>query len=136
MSDDIFSQLSPEQLQQLMHLGTLNQRSDLIQQQMQQAIALRKPSGEKHITGFGAAVGGLADIGNSVVGQIRENKAREALDKNMTEQEKARSIIAELLRNRQAGSAQPMTMTSAVSGTAGGGDLFDPNAPISPYGLG
>jgi hypothetical protein len=102
MSDDIFSQLSPEQLQQLMHLGTLNQRSDLLQQQMQQALALRKPSGEKHVTGFGAAVGGLADIGNSVIGQLRENKAREALDQNITEQEQGRTTLANVWAKMQA----------------------------------
>ncbi len=64
----LLSSIPPEQLQKMLGLGSMDERGDLIQQQMAQAMALRKPSQVQHSTGMGAAFGGLADVINGATG--------------------------------------------------------------------
>lgn len=68
--------LSPQLLQQLSALGGYGDETGLIEQQMRQAMALRKPGGEHHTTAGGAIFGGLADALNNVLGAREESQLR------------------------------------------------------------
>lgn len=83
---DEFSQmwesLPPEVQEQLLGMGTLDERGALLQQQMAQAEALRQPSGKQYSTGLGAALGGLGDVTRMIGGTMdmgRLQKEQEAL---------------------------------------------------------
>lgn len=97
------SQLSPEQLQQLMALGSLDEQGGDLDKQMEQAQALGQQQTSPHSTWGGAALGGLAGLINQLksghdVTQIQGQKA--ALRDKKSD---VRGMYAQLLR----GSAPP-----------------------------
>lgn len=76
MDLELLGSLPPEALQQLLGMGTLDERGDLLQQQLLQAQALQNPTSGDHSTGMGAALGGLGDVFRSVGGGMQQNKAQ------------------------------------------------------------
>jgi hypothetical protein len=72
---------SPDLLAKVLGLGGLDDREARLQQQIQRAAALRRPSGQQRSTPLGAALGGLADVGSTVAGGLMEARfGRELAD--------------------------------------------------------
>ncbi len=87
--------LTPEQIQELMKLGGLAEKDDLLKEQLAQAQALRAP---RHGYGFwGGLTNGLADVSDKIFSGIEAHQAKTQLDANMAEQAKARGLAAGLL---------------------------------------
>lgn len=111
--DELLSQLSPEDLEQLFGLGTLDERGDLLSQQMAMAEALRRPSGQQHTTPIGAALGGIADVAGAWGGSLAEQKLQGQQADLLKQKDAGRKAYAEaiarFLRNKQAPSG-PMGM--------------------------
>ena len=103
---DLFSNLKPEDLKQLLGLGTLDEQGQLLQQQMAQAQALRRPSGTQYTAPVAAGLGGLADVLNSVNGTIQTHQARSGQEALLKQKDEGRGLyakaIAEALRGRLA----------------------------------
>jgi hypothetical protein len=105
--DSLLSRLTPEQLQQMMELGSLDEQGGLLHEQMAQAEALRKPSG---VQGYGAAGGlfhGLADGINNISGAIRQKQLYGEQKDLLGKKTKGRSTLVELLRSGPTQPQQP-----------------------------
>lgn len=98
MDESIFSQLTPEQLQQLLSLGTLDEQGSLLEQQLAQAQALRNPMGGQRSTGLGAGIAALGDTLRGVSGAIQEGRIRKEQEALIPKRQSGRSILADLLR--------------------------------------
>jgi hypothetical protein len=97
--------LSPEEQEQLLGMGTLDERQAMLEQQMAQAQALRQPSDSRHVTGLGAALGGLTD-GLRYVQGTREMEALRAQQEGLLGKKDAgRGLFADVLRRKQAGAS-------------------------------
>lgn len=118
--DSLFDGLTPEQVQQILHLGTLNQQNGMIDDQVQQALAGAKPSGVQHTSPMGALFGGLGDAAREVGGAAKAHQLRGQQQQNLTDQEKARQLFAQLLRG---GGEQP-TEDAGLMPAAGAGGLY------------
>jgi transcription elongation GreA/GreB family factor len=98
--------LTPEQLQQLASLGSLDERGQQLQDQIARAQALRGQSlASQHQSPIGAAMGSLADILNSGRANTMEQQAVEAQHANQGQQAAGRSAymmaLAKALRGHQ-----------------------------------
>jgi hypothetical protein len=125
-SDAEFQQLlataSPEELEQLMGLGTLDERGALLDGQLAQAQALRTNNSQGHSTGLGAGLGGLSDVLNAY-SSVRDQKAVGAEQQALAGKKDAgRNLYVELLRRR---GAQP-TAEAPTQPTAGLSFGLDP----------
>lgn len=101
-SDDALAGLTPEELQQLLNLGTAPDREQRLQQQLLQVQALRAGSGNRHSTPAGALLSGLADAGNAVIGGVRENHLYGKMDALSGQQVDARRMLLQrMLQRRQ-----------------------------------
>lgn len=96
--EELLAQLSPEELAQLLGLGTMDERSALLQQQLAQAEALRQGGGQKYSTGLGAALGGLGDVVNNVAGSMKAQKVNDQLLGLADEKDKRRQLYLKALR--------------------------------------
>jgi hypothetical protein len=128
-SDAEFQQLlasaSPEELEQLMGMGTLDEKGGLLEQQMAQAQALRSNHSQGHSTGLGAGLGGLADILNGYASGRQQKETGEQQQALLAQKDSGRNLYADLLRRgrmKNAGAADSLGVV--------------PNAPVSPFGLG
>jgi hypothetical protein len=125
MLQQLLSQATPEELQQLLGLGTLDERGGLLEQQLAQAQALRTNNAAHHSTGLGA---GLAGIGDALTGYASgaQQKALGAQQQALLAQKDAgRNVYVDLLRRRPG------------AATAGAGDFLGAGpAQLSPFGLG
>jgi hypothetical protein len=110
--------LSPEQMQQLLRLGTLNRQDDIIQQEIERAMAQGQPSKAQHTTGIGALFGGMGDAVRGVGSELRQRDLRGQQQANLDQEEQARNLFAQLLRRQ------------------GGGTLDAGIAPLTPMGGG
>lgn len=96
------SKLSPEQLQQLMDLGALDEQGGDIDKQMQQAMALQAPAAQQHTTGAGATFGSLGNIINGMRGGLQQ-KDLQAQQKDILKQKTdARTLYAKLMQPQAA----------------------------------
>lgn len=93
MGNDALSGLSPEDLAKLMSLGTLDERSGALDQQLAQALALGRPSNVQHSTGMGAGLGGLGDVLNRVGGGIQAGGIRGEQAKLLAQKDAARGAF-------------------------------------------
>lgn len=118
--DALLSQLSPEEIAELMGMGTLDERGSLLDQQLAQAQALRQPQSGPHSTGMGAALGGLGDAVRSFSGGIQELGLRDQQRGLLNQKDQGRQKFLEMLRQRQGGRVPG----SAGMGDLGGGSLF------------
>lgn len=123
LDEGILSQLTPEELQQLMGMGTLDERGQLLQQQLQMADALRQPQAGEHSTGLGAALGGLGDVLRGTIGGIAGKQAMGKMEGLMGQKDAGRNTFLQaFLKGQRGGAAGPM----------GAGDIN----PSSLFGLG
>lgn len=91
------SQLTPEQLQQLIALSTLDEEGESFDEQMQQAQALQQPSGHRYSTGLGAALGGFGDVLRSAYGGYQARQAKEGKADLLKRKGEGRKTFADLL---------------------------------------
>lgn len=75
--------LSPEQRQQLLGLGVIDEEQALLQQQMAMADALRQGSGQQYTSPFAAAVGGLGDVVGNISGAVKQEGLMDDLQANV-----------------------------------------------------
>lgn len=119
--DELLAQFTPEELAELIGLGTLDERGATIDQQLLQAQALQRPQTGPHSTGAGAALGGLGDAVRSWAGAFREHglpgsgpdgglRGQQAA--LLKKKDDGRMLFLKALRERQ-----------QVPGSAGMGDL-------------
>ena len=124
MDEDFLAGLTPEELAQLMGMGTLDEQGSLLERQMAQAQALRQPSGQHYSTGLGAAFGGAGDILRSIQGVMQENRLRPKQESLLKQKEEGRRLFADLLRRRGAPPHPPESLQP-----------MDPNRPYSSFGF-
>lgn len=115
---DLLNNLPPEVLDQLLNLGIAGDQGGILDQQIQQAQALRKPSGVPHTTGAGAALGAFADTLNAGAGGVREAQLRKQQQELLAQQVAGRKALLETLRRQQ-----PMPQ--------GAGDFSAPSRPFA-----
>lgn len=116
MMDDLnalLSQMSPEELEQLLGMGTLDERGGMLQQQMAQAEALRQPSGRQASTGWGAAFGGIADGLRNIQGTQQMDTLRQQQEALLNKKDAGRGKYVDALRRRM-GPGQQMQPTEDV----------------------
>lgn len=122
---DFMQELSPEEAQKLINLGTLDERAALLQQQLARAEALRQP-GPRHSTPMGAAVGGIGDIFNAIQSAMQQRDIQRQQQELLGQKDAgrlslARARAAALDRRRKA------AMESAAPASG-----FAPLAPPPP----
>jgi hypothetical protein len=105
---ELLSSLTPEEMEQLMGMGTLDERSALVQQQLSQAEGLRAKSGAEWAQGPGAsglsaALGGLGGLANSIAGTVQGGRASEELQGLLGKKDAGRNLYAQLLRRQGQG---------------------------------
>lgn len=100
MNASIYSQLTPEQLQQVLSLGTFDDEGSLLEQQMAQAQALRNPMGGQRSTALGAGIAALGDTLRGITGAIQEGRIRKEQEALIPKRKAGRSIYADLLRQQ------------------------------------
>jgi uncharacterized small protein (DUF1192 family) len=127
--EELLSQLPPEALQQLLGLGTLDERDALLQQQMQQAEALRRGSGKEYSTGAGAALGGLGDMVRAVRGRMMDKDATTKREELLGKKDAGRNAYVEALRRRpQQPAVMPPSQGQGQGPSLGVGQLqIDPS---------
>lgn len=96
----LLSTMSPEELQQILGLGTMDERGALLQQQMAQAEALRQPSGRQYSTGWGAALGGLGDAAKFIAGSRQMDKTQAGLEELLGKKDAGRGLYVDAMRRR------------------------------------
>lgn len=103
MMDDLnalLSQMTPEELEQIFGMGTLDERGALLNQQMAQAEALRQSSGKQYSTGLGAALGGLGDVTRMVGGTMDMNRLQKEQEALLGKKDAGRGLYVDALRRR------------------------------------
>lgn len=114
----LLQSMSPEELQQLMGMGTLDERGDLAATQLARADALRNRPTAQRATLGGAIGEGIGGLSNTIAGGLKANAAMEQMRGLLGQKDSGRSLYADLLR-RMKGPAQPQG-----AGTLGMGDLM------------
>jgi hypothetical protein len=100
------TQLSPELMQQLMALSTLDEEGQGYDEQLAQAQALMQPVGGGHTTGLGAALGGIGDVLRSGIGAYKGSQAHKSKSELLGKKTAGRNAYANLLFGL-GGGAQP-----------------------------
>lgn len=132
--DEQFAQLlasaTPEELQQLLGMGTLDEKGGALEQQMAQALALRQGGGRQYSTGAGAALGAVGDVLNGVRSHQQEGELKKQQEALLGQKDAGRNLYVELLRRRaqSAGKYNGQSGWAFGSGALGTGDTID--APV------
>lgn len=103
----LLSSATPEELEQLFGMGTLDERGGLLDQQLAQAMALRQGGGRQHTTGAGAALGGIGDVLNGVRSFQQEQQIRGQQQDLLGQKDAGRNLYVEMLRRRRQPSDTP-----------------------------
>ncbi|WFG54196.1 hypothetical protein Mx9_p89 [Myxococcus phage Mx9] len=111
--NDLLQQMTPEELEQLIGLGTLDERQSLLDKQMAQAEALMQQGGGRYSTPLGAALGGLAGVGQSVMGTKQQQDAMEQQRAILGQKDVGRGLYTDVIR-RQQQAQQPWDVTPAI----------------------
>lgn len=117
----LLSQMSPEELEQLLGLGTLDERGEALQQQMALAQALQQPmGGQPSITPLGGALGALNNGLRYIHGQNQMEELQKQQQALLASKDKGRRDFVSALRRQ--GEASPMLegVTPAVPFALGG----------------
>lgn len=121
----LLQQYTPEQLAQLLGLGTLDERGGLLDKQAEQAKALATPNHQPYTTGTGAAIGAVGDVlgglGGGIAGLLTADKQKGLLN----QKDAARLEYLRGMRAKPPGPAQPQTQSlpGPTPGSAGAGDI-------------
>jgi hypothetical protein len=95
-----FSAIPDDVLAELLGMGTLDERGDLLAQQMQQAQALRQGGGGQHSTGIGAVLGGLSDSLRYVQGTEKMDSLRAQQEALLDKKDAGRGRYVNALRRQ------------------------------------
>lgn len=90
---EYLAQNNPQQLAEMMGLGTMDERSARLEQQMAMADALAQPSSVQRSTGWGAALQGIGDIGGAIMGGLRGSEARKQQQALLDEKDRRRGML-------------------------------------------
>lgn len=93
----MLAQMDPAVLDELMRLGTVDERQALLEQQMAQAQALRKPDGQQHYSALGGALGGLNSAINNIYGAYQQGQLSEQQMELMKQKDAGRVKYARAL---------------------------------------
>lgn len=114
--NDEFSQLwelmTPEMQNQMLAMGTLDERQAMLDRQMQQAELLKQGSGKQYSTGMGAALGGLADVIRAGQGQYMGQTAEAGIQDILAKKDAGRQAYGDLMQRfaqQQARQSRPPT---------------------------
>lgn len=116
---------SPEELMQIMRLGTQDDRQKMLDEQMAQAQALRKPGPGGSISPAGASFGGLADLVNNISGMRKEKDLRGQQNAALDGQDQTMLMLAQALR----GGGQPQGPPEPGIQSPTMDPQFDPESP-------
>jgi len=94
--NNIFSRLGPDGLQALMGMGGLDEQGDQLDQQMQQALALRQP-GPARYGGVGQGLQSIADTLNAFRSYRDQNALKGKIQSNIDAKTSARNRMAQAL---------------------------------------
>ena len=119
-SDDVLSQLTPEELHQFLSLGTAPDRQKMLQQQLLQAQALRSAPQAEHSTPMGALLGGIAGAGNELIGGMREQQLNGQMGDLLGGQVDARQAFLQKLLAQRQQPPSPMGAGDMMPGTTFG----------------
>lgn len=118
----ILEGMSPEQRQQLLGLGVIDEEQALLQQQMAMADALRQGSGQQYTSPFAAAVGGLGDVVGNISGAVKQKGLMDDLQANVGRRVEGRDAFVQAqideLRKRRA-AAMPGVMAGLTDPRGG-----------------
>jgi hypothetical protein len=109
-------QFSPEVWAQLVEMGVVDDRGQILDQQLAQAIAMRHEPSQRHSTLGGGALGAAGDILQSANSYAREASLRKDQQKLLDEKKAGYDAVARALRG-----TPPLTDPS----NAKPGDLYD-----------
>lgn len=101
----LMASLSPEELEQLMGLGTLDEQGALLEQQQAQAQGLLRGGNAQRTTGIGAALSGLGDAVGAGVGAYRQGKLNEQQKALVDQKQTGRNLYADALRRKPQGAS-------------------------------
>lgn len=136
MDNDLIANLSPEELQQLMGMTTLDERGGVIQDQIAQALAMRQPVSGQHSTGMGAALGGLGDVLGNIGGGIQNKMLRGEQQGNLAKKDAGNSLYGSVWQ-RMLRSQEPTPNLVSNSPLEGQQDQpFSWQAASAPFGFG
>lgn len=128
-----FSGLSPEALQQILNLGTLNQQDDLLQQQLAQAYALRSQHPAQGYGALGGLGAGLTNAFNGIDAAMEKRNALHGLAQNQGAEGAGRTAYAHAVFGdpmaAQAAQAQALKRPPAMLDA-------DPSRALAGYGFG
>lgn len=116
--------MTPEEQQQLLGMGSIPGRSQLVQGQLDRAQGLMQPQSGRHTTLGGAIGGGLGDVARSLIGGFQTADADKRLAALLAQQDAGRGLYAEAL-----GRPRKMGATGEAAGQMAGGAML-------PFGLG
>lgn len=119
----LLQHLTPDMMNTILGAGGYEDRSHVLEDQLKQAQLLRTPRSQQHITGLGAALGGLGDIVGNITGGLQENKLRGEQQRLLQQNANAMRMLMQARINALRNSSAP---------TLGAGDFM---APDSDAGL-
>ena len=108
----LWEMMTPEEQNQMLAMGTLDERQAQMERQRQQAELLRQGSGQQYNTGMGAALGGLADVIRAGQGQYQLENAEAGIQDILGKKDAGRKSYGNLMQRfaqQQAQQARPPT---------------------------
>lgn len=114
------SKLTPNQLQQLLALSTMDEQSTALDDQLAQARALQQAQSGGHRTELAAGLGGLGDAFRALGGLNKERTALAEKQELLGKKQQARELFGKL-------------MFGGGGGAPAGHSLEVPSAPV-PFG--
>lgn len=93
------AQMDPAVLDELMRLGTLDERNALLEQQIAQAQALRQPDNAQHYSALGGVLGGLNSAIGNIYGTYKTEKAAAEQQNLLKQKDAGRGLyVQEMMR--------------------------------------
>jgi len=125
-NNDALARIPPEQLAQMMGLGTLDERGAMLEQQMEQARALQGQPTTKRLTAKGATLSGLAGIGNAAISGYTQYKTGQQQKSLLDQKDAGRKSMLDAYRaemqRREEEEMRRRLLQGQVPGSAGMGD--------------
>lgn len=106
--DMLLAQASPEELEQMLGAGTLDERAALLQQQMAQAEGLRTNNAASARSPIGAALHGVGDMLNAYSARQGVQQARAGHEAVLGQKDALRRAYVEMLRRGGRSAPSPM----------------------------
>ena len=109
--------------QQLLGMGTLDERAALLEQQLAQAAALRQADNREHYSGAAGALSGFSNAANNVAGAYMQKQAMDQQKQLLDQKDEGRNTYASVLQ-RLLGGAGGAGGEGGSGGAGGGFGLF------------